>query len=120
MALGIGGEAAAGLVDRQVLADAGEHVLQLAPVGVMIEHVVDGDQRHAGLPRERARRGEPRAVVAAIEHGGGEPHPARCGVAQAGEDIGLRVCMLSFLFATSRSFAFTTVKSTVDSFSSRR
>ena len=83
MALGIDGEPPAGGVDRQMLADAGEHVLQLAPVGMVIEHVVDGDQRHAGLARELGAPRKPRAVVAAIEHGGGEPHAPGRGVAKA-------------------------------------
>ena len=34
--LGIDGEAPAGLIERQMLADAGEHMLQLPAVGVMI------------------------------------------------------------------------------------
>ena len=67
-AFGIDGEPAAGCVDRQVLADAGEHVLQFAAVGMMIEHVVDGDERYAGLARPALRCASRRAVVAAIEH----------------------------------------------------
>ena len=52
MTLGIGVEPPAGLVDRQMLADAGEHVLQRAPVRMVVEHVVDGDQRHARGARQ--------------------------------------------------------------------
>ena len=85
IALGIGGEPPAGLVDGQMLADAGEHVLQFAPVGVVIEHVVDGDQRHAGLRARVDAQRKPRAVIAAIEHAGGEPHAAGSGLAQDGE-----------------------------------
>ncbi len=44
MALGIGGEAKAGLFDRAAFADAGQHILQLPPLGQVIEHVVGGDQ----------------------------------------------------------------------------
>ncbi len=83
MALGIDGEPPAGVLQRHVLADAGEHVGELAPVGMMIEHVVDGDQRHVCVARQRQARGQPRAVVAAVEHGGGQPHAARRGFAQA-------------------------------------
>ena len=97
MALGIDGEPAAGRVDGQVLADAGEHVLQFAPVGMVIEHVVDGDQRHAGMARKLGAAEKPRAVVAAIEHGGGEPHAAGRGVAQAGKEV----LLLGFVFPSS-------------------
>jgi len=64
-----------------MLADAGEHVLQFSPVGVVIEHVVDGDERHADLARDCGAPKEPCAVIAAIEHVGGEPHAAAGGAA---------------------------------------
>ena len=54
--LGIGLEPPAGLVDGQVLADAGDHVLQHAPAGLVVEHIVGGDQRHADAGR-RDRQG---------------------------------------------------------------
>src|SRR5262245_65831679 len=80
-----------------MLADAGEYVLQFSPVGVVIEHVVDGDERHAGLACDRDTPEETRAVIAAIEHVGGEPHAAAGGVAQEREEIAcarlfLRTC----------------------------
>ena len=84
VALGIGGELAAGAVDGGFLADAGEHVGERPPVGMVIEHVVDRDQRHLAFARQRRLEArEPRAVASAIEHRGGEPHAARCGGAQA-------------------------------------
>ncbi len=83
--LGIDGEPAAGLVDRQVLADAGDHVLQCPPVGVVIEHVIDGDQRHAGRPCGLGAAGKPRAVIAAIEHGCREPHALGRRIVEHGE-----------------------------------
>ena len=49
MALGIGGEQPSGAVDGRLLADAGEHVGERAPVGMMEVHVVDGEQRHLRL-----------------------------------------------------------------------
>ena len=94
IALGIDGKAASRGVDRQVLANAGEHVLQFPPVGMVIEHVVDGDERHAGLAGDRGAPGEPRAVIAAIEHVGGEPHAAAGGGAQEREEI---ACVRFFL-----------------------
>src|SRR5262245_63989638 len=80
-----------------MLADAGEYILQFSPVGVVIEHVVDGDERHAGLACDRGAPEEPHAVIAAIEHVGGEPHAAAGGVAQEREEIAcarffLRTC----------------------------
>ena len=78
MPLGIGFEPAAGLVDGDVLADAGDDILQRAPLGRVIEHVVDGDQRNAGVvARSSASRASRRAIVAAIEHAGGEPDASR-------------------------------------------
>jgi hypothetical protein len=82
IALGIDGEPPPGPVDRQVLADAGEDVLQFPPVGMMIEHVVDGDERHAGLPCDPGTPCQPRTVIAAIEHVGGQPHAAGGGSTQ--------------------------------------
>src|SRR5262249_60557238 len=67
------------------------------PIGVVIEHVVDGDERHTGLACDRRAPEEPCAVIAAIEHVGGEPHAAAGGVAQEREEIAcarffLRTC----------------------------
>ena len=66
MALGIGLEARAGLGDRAFLADAGEHVLQGAAVGGVIEHVVGGDERDARAPAEFDECCDAGAIVAAI------------------------------------------------------
>ena len=48
MPLGIGFEPAARVLQRQMLADAGHDILQGAALGCVIEHVIDGDQRHKG------------------------------------------------------------------------
>ena len=87
IALGIDGEPPPGPVDRQVLADAGEDVLQFPPVGMMIEHVVDGDERHAGLPCDPGTPCQPRTVIAAIEHVGGQPHAAGGGSTQKRKQV---------------------------------
>ena len=79
MPLGIGCEQPAGRVDGDVLADAGDHVLQRPPFGRVIEHVVDRDQRNAGVCGDRREPRQPAAVVAAIEHAGGEPDAMRAG-----------------------------------------
>ena len=72
MALGIGDEAKAGLVDGAMLADAGQHILQRPPLGDVVEHVVDGDERQPGSLGQRRQAGEAPRIVAAIEMLGGE------------------------------------------------
>ena len=52
MPLRIGFEAEARFGNRAFLADAGEHVLQGAPVRGVIEHRIGGDQGGAGALRE--------------------------------------------------------------------
>ena len=66
VALGVGVEPQARLVDRRLLAHAGEHVLQRAAVGRVIEHVAGGNERRRAAIRERGKGGDARAVVAAI------------------------------------------------------
>ena len=67
MALGIGDQTIARLVDRAVLADAGEHVLERPPRGRVVEHVASGHERRAAGISELGQRLDARAVVAAIE-----------------------------------------------------
>ena len=69
-----------------MLADAGDDILQRAPLGRVIEHVADRDERHVRCGRERGEAGEPPGVVAAIEHARAEPHRAGRRLAQAGEE----------------------------------
>ncbi len=52
MTFGIGFEQAARFVERHVLADAGDDVLQRAPLRCVIEHVVGGEQRDVRIPRD--------------------------------------------------------------------
>ncbi len=67
MTLGVGLEPEARLVDRPMLADAGQHVLQGPPPGDVVEHVAGRDQgRPAGCGEPRQRL-DARRVVAAIE-----------------------------------------------------
>ena len=64
---------AAGCIDRHMLADARDDILQRSPLGQVIKHVVDGDQRDEGFIRDGEESREAALVIAAIEHRGGEP-----------------------------------------------
>ena len=57
-----------------------------AALGRVIEHVADGDQRHAGLRGNRLEPGQPARIVAAIEHAGGKPDRARRRGTQGAEE----------------------------------
>ena len=86
VALGIDLEPAAGGVDRHLLADAGEDVLQVAGAGLVVERVVDGEERHGGGAGDAPEARQPAPVVAAAMHGGGEPDRAGRGARQAVEE----------------------------------
>ena len=73
MPLGIGFEPAAGGVDRDVFADAGHHILEHAPLGCMIEHVVYRDQRHTGSCGDGCKPRKAAGIVTPIEHACREP-----------------------------------------------
>ncbi len=88
MALGIGVEAKAGLGDGAALADAGDDVLQRAPLGHVVEHVVGGDQRQIVPRGKRGETLQPLGVVAAIEMLRGEIGAAGEIRRQAGEKGG--------------------------------
>ena len=77
MALGVGDQTIARLIDRAVLADAGEHVLERPPCGRVVEHVAGGDQ--ARRRRRQARPASRCAVIAAIEVLRGQITRARKG-----------------------------------------
>ena len=72
MALGMGGEAKPGLVDRAMLADAGQHILQRPPLGDVVQHIVGRDERQPGLVGDRGEAGEAAYIVAAVEMMRGE------------------------------------------------
>ena len=72
MALGIGSEPEAGLIDRAVLADAGEHVLERAARRAVIEHVVGRDQIETGALGQRGEHRETLDIIAAIAMLGSE------------------------------------------------
>ena len=67
MALGVGLEPEARPVDRRMLADAGQHVLQGPALGDVVEHVAGRDQRCPAGGGEPGQRLDARRIVAAIE-----------------------------------------------------
>ena len=79
MPFGIGFEKAARRVQGDMLADAGDDVLQFAPFGRVIEHVIGGEQRHSGGARHALPFAQAAAVIALMGHGDAEPKPAGCG-----------------------------------------
>ena len=87
MALGVGFEAVAGLGNRALLADAGEHVGQGAAAGVMIERIGGGDERCAGLRCQLGKLAQAAALVAAIGEGGGEIGAAARGGAERAQAL---------------------------------
>ena len=61
------------LRQRHMLADAGDDILQGALVGMMIERVIDRDQRRPAFARQAFQCFQPAAVFAGIKHGGRQP-----------------------------------------------
>ena len=86
MPLRIGFEQASGRIDSDVLADAGDDVLQGTPFRDMIERVVHSNQRDRSPLGKRSQAREAAAVVAAVEHSRGKPDEARRGGGEAGEE----------------------------------
>ena len=72
MALGIYSELATGTVDGGLFADAGKHVGERPPVGMVVEHIIDRDQRNTGDARMVFQAHEPRPVSTSVEHGSGK------------------------------------------------
>ena len=88
MPLGIGFEQAAGAIDGDVLADAGDHVHQRAARWRVIEHIIGGDERNPVALGETGEIVKPPRILAAIEHLRGEIGAPGRGALQAGECIG--------------------------------
>ncbi len=82
VALRIGFEPASRGREGEVLANAGRDVLQGTPLGRVIEHIADRDQRHPRVARDSGEAREAAGVVATVEHAGAEPHRTRRGVAE--------------------------------------
>ena len=84
---GIGLEPLADRLDRGLLADAGEHILQRPARGMVIQHLVGREQRHAGLCCDVMQPRQAALVVAAIEQACGEPHPVGAAILQSLQHI---------------------------------
>ena len=72
MALGVAGEAEARFVDGAGVADAGEHILKAAAGGIVIEHIVGGEEGHARRLGQRCEPVQPLGIAALKAAGGGK------------------------------------------------
>ena len=82
VALGIGGEALAGMADRRALTDAGDDIVERARIGGGIERIVGGEQRHIGVRAQRLRQCQPARIRPGPRHRHPQPHRAGAGFAQ--------------------------------------
>src|SRR5215467_5168769 len=74
MTFRVGLQALAGHVNRGLLADAGENVLQRTSRGIVVQHVVGCKQRHVGRDSQAIQPRQTAPVVAAIEQACRQPH----------------------------------------------
>src|SRR5205807_7917223 len=84
--LGIGGELPAGRSERQMLADRRQHVLQLSPVGMVIEDVIGGDERRPASLGDLGEPGEPPTIARAIAYRRHQPDGIGECLAERAED----------------------------------
>ena len=84
VALGIGVQERRRVPDPHMLADAGEHVLQRPPVGVVVVDIVGRERPDPGVAREARELGEAGGIVAGIAMGQGEIQAAPPMPVQAG------------------------------------
>ena len=66
-----------------MFADAGEHVLQRAAFGGVVEDVADRDRRDFVFAGELGDAFDVALIVAAVGDAGGEPEAVGCDLAQA-------------------------------------
>ena len=83
MAFGIGFKPPADRLDGGLLADTGQHILQRAARGVVIQHLVGREQRHMGRWRDAMQPRQTALVVAAIEQARGKPHAIGAALLQS-------------------------------------
>jgi len=87
IALRIGFKLFADRIDRRFLANAGEHVLQRAARGVMIQHLVGRKQRHMSSQSEARKLLEAPPVITAIEQACGKPYALGTALLQTLQDF---------------------------------
>jgi hypothetical protein len=95
MPLGIGQQAKTCFLDRDMLADAGEDVLQRPPLRRVVEHVVGRDQRQAIVRTQLHDQAKAACVIAAIEMAGGEVRVLADVIAEALQERGK--CLIDLL-----------------------
>ena len=88
MPFGIGFEALARGVERDMFTDAGDDILQSAPFRHVIQHIIGGDQRYVLCAGEGAQFAQFAAIAFAMQHGGGKPHTAWCLCRQLPQQCG--------------------------------
>ena len=93
MAFGIGFQALADGIDGGLLADAGQHILQGTPRGMVIQHLVGRQQRHAGRRGEAMKPRQTALVIAAIQQARCKPHAIGAAALQLIQNL-KRFCRL--------------------------
>ncbi|MFN0135484.1 MAG: hypothetical protein ACKVS9_05115, partial [Phycisphaerae bacterium] len=73
--LGVGVQPRPGLGECALLANAGQHILQLPPLGDVVMHMVGRDQRNAQFARQRVELCQPHVVRQVVGERGGEEEP---------------------------------------------
>ena len=91
MPLGIGLQKSARLLQRSMLANAGDDILQRPAFGHMIKHVIHGDQRNKRAVGHVPELCQPAAVIAAIKQAGSEPHGAAGNLLETAKHFDQRV-----------------------------
>jgi hypothetical protein len=87
MTFGIGLQPAADRIDRGLLANAGQHVLQRTPLRMMIEHLIGREQRHLDGRCQARELRQPAPVIATIDQAGGEPDTIGAARLQARQHV---------------------------------
>ena len=81
-AFGIGLEPLADGVDGGLFADAGQDILQAAARGMVIQHFIGREQRHAGGCGDMMKPRQAAPVVAAVQQARRQPHAIRAALLQ--------------------------------------
>ena len=93
IAFRIGFKTLADGVDGGLLANAGQNILQRAARGMVIQHLVGRQQRHAGGRGDAMEPHQTAPVVAAIQQARRKPHPIGAAALQSIQNI-KRFCRL--------------------------